>query len=78
MFFLYLSYFCYGYKKQLLLKLFWKFVFIITVIEVFAYIMLDVLNDPKLGLGEMIFVTAFTLSIMYPLFLALYRYGIRK
>lgn len=73
-----LGLFCYGYKKQLLSKLFWKFVFIITVIEGFAYIMLVVLNDPKLGLGEMIFVTAFTLSIMYPFFLGLYRYGIRK
>ncbi|WP_375088444.1 hypothetical protein ACDZ29_19890 [Peribacillus sp. RS7] len=70
--------FGYVYNKQLLSKSFWKFVFIITVIEVLAYTMLDVLNDPELGVGGMIFVTAFTLIIMYPFFLGLYRYGFRK
>lgn len=70
--------FGYVYKKQLLSKLFWKFVFIITVIEGLAYTMLDVLNDPELGVGGMIFVTAFTLIILYPFFLGLYRYGFRK
>ncbi|MFJ7365673.1 hypothetical protein ACIQWQ_16375 [Peribacillus frigoritolerans] len=70
--------FGYVYNKQLLSKSFWKFVFIITVIEVLTYTMLDVLNDPELGVGGMIFVTAFTLIIMYPFFLGLYRYGFRK
>lgn len=70
--------FGYVYKKQLLSKFFWKFVFILTVIEEFTYIMLDALNDPELGLGDIIFVTAFTLTILYPFFLGLYRYGFRK
>jgi hypothetical protein len=70
--------FGYVYNKQWLSKSFWKFVFIITVIEVLAYTMLEVLNDPELGVGGMIFVTAFTLIIMYPFFLGLYRYGFRK
>ncbi|WP_458352728.1 hypothetical protein [Peribacillus frigoritolerans] len=70
--------FGYVYNKQLLSKSFWKFAFIITVIEVLTYTMLDVLNDPELGVGGMIFVTAFTLIIMYPFFLGLYRYGFRK
>ncbi|MGE7603645.1 hypothetical protein ACQKL5_14320 [Peribacillus sp. NPDC097675] len=70
--------FGYVYKKQLLTKLFWKVVFIITVIEEFSYIMWDVLNDPELGLGGLIFVTTFTLTIIYPFFLGLYRYGFRK
>ena len=70
--------FGYVYNKQLLSKSFWKFIFIITVIEVLAYTMLDVLNDPELGVGGMIFVTAFILIIMYPFFLGLYRYGFRK
>ncbi|MFE4898700.1 hypothetical protein [Peribacillus butanolivorans] len=70
--------FGYVYNKQLLSKSFWKFVFIITIIEVLAYTMLDVLNDSELGVGGMIFVTAFTLIIMYPFFLGLYRYGFRK
>ncbi|MGE7608976.1 hypothetical protein ACQKML_20425 [Peribacillus frigoritolerans] len=70
--------FGYVYNKQLLSKSFWKFVFIITVIEVLTYTMLDVLNDPELGVGGMIFVTVFTLIIMFPFFLGLYRYGFRK
>lgn len=70
--------FGYVYKKQILSQSFWKFVFIITVIEVSVYIKLDVLNDPELGVGGMIFVTVFTLIIMYPFFLGLYRYGFRK
>lgn len=40
--------------------------------------MLDVLNDPELGVRGMIFVTTFTLIIMYPFFLGLYTYGFRK
>ncbi|MFJ7469224.1 hypothetical protein ACIQWI_11735 [Peribacillus frigoritolerans] len=70
--------FGYVYNKQMLSKSFWKFVFIITVIEVLTYTMLDVLNDPELGVGGMIFVTGFTLIILYPFFLGLYRYGFRK
>ncbi|RRN73959.1 hypothetical protein EI200_04595 [Peribacillus simplex] len=68
----------YVYKKQFLSKSFWKFIFIITVIEMPVYIMLDVLNDPELGVGGIIFVAAFTLAIMYPFLLGLYRYGFRK
>jgi len=71
----------YGFvnNKQFFSKSFWKIVFLVTVIEIIATTIYGVLEDAvELGVEGMIFVTGFTLFILYPLILGLYRYGFKK
>ncbi|WP_075617204.1 hypothetical protein [Paenisporosarcina indica] len=68
----------YVYKKQFFSQSFWKIIFIITVIDVIVSTLYYGFQDAELGKGGIIFVSVFTIIIMFPLLLGLYRYGFQK
>ncbi|TQR19402.1 hypothetical protein [Psychrobacillus vulpis] len=67
----------YVYNKQFFSKSFWKIIFLITVIDLIVTTLYYGFEDAA-EQGELIFATAFTFIIMYPLLLGLYRYGFQK